>query len=358
VSIDFHVPPPYWTADLPGIGGRLKVEPEDFEVEEIPAYPRSGAGDFLYLWLQKRAMGAEYFVREIAKRLGIRSGDVGTAGLKDRHAVTRQWVSVPAGVESRLHDLSGDGIELLGVERHGNKLRPGHLRGNRFCILVRDASPDATDRLTTLVERIQAHGMPNFYGTQRFGRESETLRLGLSLIRPEESPDPADGSRPKRLNPFIRKLGLSAVQSALFNLYLSRRLATGFMHSVIHGDVMARWPAGGMFVAVDVAAEQARFDRREIVHTGPIFGKKMFPAVADAAQREADILAGSGIDPGTFRAFGKLLQGTRRHNVVYVDDLSWAVEPSGVRLRFTLPAGSYATVLLREVLKSCDSDDF
>src|SRR5436305_7884771 len=106
-------PPPLLTADLPGIGGQLKALPEDFDVEEIPAYEPSGAGDFLYLWIEKRSMGAEYFVRQVARRLGIPAVEVGTAGLKDRHAVTRQMVSVPATVQDRLGQLDGDGLRVL-----------------------------------------------------------------------------------------------------------------------------------------------------------------------------------------------------------------------------------------------------
>src|ERR1700683_1436583 len=100
--------PPLLTADLPGIGGRIKSTPEDFEVEEIPAYEPSGAGDFLFLWVEKHDMGAEYFTRQIARRLNIGAGEVGTAGLKDRHAVTRQWVSVPASAEANLPLLEGE----------------------------------------------------------------------------------------------------------------------------------------------------------------------------------------------------------------------------------------------------------
>src|SRR6266700_1814295 len=101
--------PPLVTADLPGIGGRIKSVPEDFDVEELPAYQPSGAGDFLYLWIEKREMGAEYFARQVARRLDVPAGEVGTAGLKDRHAVTRQMVSVPASSEALLPQLEGDG---------------------------------------------------------------------------------------------------------------------------------------------------------------------------------------------------------------------------------------------------------
>src|SRR5215510_14093084 len=102
--------PPLLTADQPGVGGRIKAAPEDFEVEEIPAYEPSGQGDHLFLWVQKRDVGAEYFVRQVAKRLDLPPGEIGTAGLKDRHAVTRQWVSVPVAAEARLAQLDGDGI--------------------------------------------------------------------------------------------------------------------------------------------------------------------------------------------------------------------------------------------------------
>src|SRR5579862_5569207 len=105
--------PPLLTADLPGIGGEIKQQAEDFEVEEIPAYEPCGQGDFLFLWIEKRDMGAEYFVRQVARRLDIPVGEVGTAGLKDRHAVTRQQVSVPASAEERLGQLEGEGIRVL-----------------------------------------------------------------------------------------------------------------------------------------------------------------------------------------------------------------------------------------------------
>ena len=167
--------PPLITAELPGLGGRIKSVPEDFDVEEIPAYEPCGSGDFLYLWLEKRDMGAEYFTRQVARRLDIAPSDVGTAGLKDRRAVTRQMVSVPAGVEDRLSQLEGDGIRILRTGRHGNKLKPGHLHGNRFRIIVRDLDPavPVAEVLPKLLEKIRTLGLPNYYGPQRFGREAK-----------------------------------------------------------------------------------------------------------------------------------------------------------------------------------------
>jgi tRNA pseudouridine13 synthase len=341
-------PPPLLTADLPGIGGRIKVVPEDFEVEEVPAYQPSGEGDFLYLWVEKRDMGAEYFARQVAKRLGIPPAEVGTAGLKDRRAVTRQMVSVPAACADRVAALDGDGIRVISSSRHGNKLKPGHLHGNRFHILIRDADLTAAERLEPILRRLDAEGLPNFYGPQRFGRDGETVKLGLALL--------AGTGRPPR-SPFLRKLALSAAQSALFNHYLARRLADGLMRRVLPGDVMAKWPFGGMFVADDVPREQERFDRRETVPAGPMFGRKTFAAAGEAAAREEAALADAGLARSSFNGFGKLLQGTRRHDLIYIDGLGATAEPDGVRLTFTLPAGSYATVLLREVMKTETADD-
>lgn len=342
------IEPPLLTATLPGVGGAIKSRPEDFEVEEVPAYEPSGVGDHLFLWIEKIGLGAEYFVRQIAKRLNLAPTDIGTAGLKDRHAVTRQYVSVPASAEPLLPQLDGDGIRVLRVSRHTNKLRPGHLRGNRFRILVRGADATRRDDLQTAVDQIRAHGLPNYYGTQRFGQGGETSTWGMMLLRGERLP--------RRPTPFLRKLALSAAQSWLFNDWLARRLIDGLLRRVLPGDVMAKWPVGGMFTVTDVAAEQPRLEARESVPAGPMFGRKMFPAAAEAAEREGAVLRDHQLTIDQFSGHGKLLQGTRRHALIYLDDLHAEWEPDGLRLTFTLPAGSYATVLLRELMKSTPAD--
>jgi tRNA pseudouridine13 synthase len=344
--------PPLLTADLAGIGGRIKSVPEDFEVEEIPAYEPQGSGDFLYLWIEKRDMGAEYFARQVARRLDIPTGEVGTAGLKDRRAVTRQMVSVPARVEERLPQLDGDGIRVLRASKHGNKLRPGHLHGNRFRILIRDPSTALVEVMPPLLERLSQQGVPNFYGPQRFGRDAETWFLGLALLRGEKPPLSATGRVPNLRSPFLRKLALSAAQAGLFNHYLAQRMSDGLLHRVLLGDVMSKLPFGGLFVVQDLVREQERLETGETVPAGPIFGRKTFPAAAAAAARETDILAGFNLSSASFSGFGKLVQGTRRHNLVFVKDLTALTEADGLRLSFTLPAGSYATVLLREIMKT------
>lgn len=333
--------PPLFTANLPGVGGRVRVRDEDFEVEEVPSYEPTGSGDHLYLWVEKRGMAPEFFARTIAQRLGTHPGNVGTAGLKDRHAITRQWVSVPKDCEPNVGKLDGGGIRVLKTGLHTNKLKPGHLRGNRFRILIRDA--DRGVNADAILDRIRAQGLPNFYGPQRFGRDGSTIDLGLQCLA---------GKAPRRIRPFLFRFALSAVQSLLFNDYLARRLGDGLFRIVLDGDVMAKWPLGGLFVAKDAPAEQARFDARETVTAGPMFGKKTFPAEGVAAEREAAVLRDHGMSPASFAGFGKLVLGTRRHNLIYLDDLAASWEPDGLRLAFTLPAGSYATVLLAEVMKS------
>ncbi|VTU00658.1 trna pseudouridine synthase d : tRNA pseudouridine synthase D OS=Planctomyces maris DSM 8797 GN=truD PE=3 SV=1: TruD [Gemmataceae bacterium] len=338
--------PPMFTPDLPGVGGRIRARDEDFEVEEVPSYEPSGAGDHLYLWVEKRGVAPEFFARTIAQKLQVSPGAIGTAGLKDRHAVTRQWVSVPKECAPHVGRLDGDGVRVLKSGLHTNKLKPGHLRGNRFRILVRDA--DRTVSADAVLDRIRAQGMPNFYGPQRFGRDGSTVDLGMQCLA---------GRAPRRIRPFLFRFALSAVQSLLFNDYLGRRLRDGLFRTVLDGDAMAKWPAGGMFIAKDVAAEQARFDARETVTAGPMFGKKTYPTEGAAAEREAAVLSDNKLSPAAFGGFGKLVLGTRRHNLVYLDDLAAAWEPDGLRLSFTLPAGSYATVLLREVMKTDVADD-
>jgi tRNA pseudouridine13 synthase len=341
-------PLPCLTADLPGIGGVLKQRVEDFEVEEIPAYLPEGQGEFLYLWVEKRGLSAEQMTSHLARALGIAHQDVGTAGLKDRQAVTRQQVSVPIRCAPLVASLNQPGLTVLKTAPHGNKLRSGHLKGNRFAVLLRDVQPDAAGGAEPIRERITRLGFPNYYGEQRFGRENETLRLGFDLLAGRTHP----GRIPRARRKFLLRLALSAAQSELFNQALVRRLQDGLLHRVLPGDVMQVVASGGKFVVEDAGREQARFDAHEIVTTGPMFGPKMTQPQGEVAEREASLLREANVEPSAFREFGKLTSGTRRPYLVWPDDLTVAAESDGLRFRFTLPSGTYATVLLREFMKS------
>ena len=339
--------PPLFTPELPGVGGRIKVQIEDFEVEEIPSYEPCGTGDHIYLWIEKKGIGSEHLTQSIARKVGVPVGSVGTAGLKDRLAVSRQWVSVPKEAEPKLGRLEGDGMTVLKVSRHGNKLKPGHLKGNTFRILIREADRQHAESAEKVIAKIRAEGMPNYYGPQRFGRGGETADLGFKVL---------NGQLRQRLRPFLFKFALSAAQSVLFNRVLAIRQKDNLLRTVLPGDVMMKIPFGGIFVAEDVPTEQTRFDARETVHAGPMFGSRTFEAKDIAAERELKILNDSGMSPKVFSHFGKLASGTRRHNLIYLNDLTSTWDPEGLRLTFSMPAGSYATVLLREVMKVDLSD--
>lgn len=344
---------PCLTADLPGIGGVIKQEPGDFEVEEIPAYEPCGRGEHLFLWIEKRDTGAEELVRHLARMLDVSASEIGTAGLKDRRAVTRQYVSVPAECVDRIGDVDTGHIRVLDWDFHANKLRRGHLRGNRFSILVRDVEDDALSRAEAVRDELARSGFPNYFGTQRFGDNGETLAIGLDLLRGNKTA----GDLPRGRRRFLQRLALSAAQSALFNRTLAVRMTDGLLHRVLPGDVMQVRASGGLFNAEELPAEQQRFDERETVATGPMFGVKMRHATGEAGTRERCVLETAELTIDNFREFKRLIPGVRRPYLVYVDDLTIDPEPEGLRFRFTLPPGAYATVLLHEFCKADPSEE-
>lgn len=339
---------PPLTATLPGIGGVLKHECEDFVVEEIPTYEPCGEGEHLFLWIEKRDVSAEQLTQHLARSLGLRPGDIGVAGLKDRRAVTRQYVSVPVRVEAGLSDVDTDRIHVLRAARHRNKLRTGHLKGNRFNVLARDVCDDALTRAMKITDAIDRLGFPNYYGLQRFGHDDETLILGRNLLAGDATPRDIP---PKRRR-FLLRLALSAVQSALFNEIVASRVRDGALHRVTRGDVMQVVASGGCFVVDDAPLEQQRFDTRETVATGPLFGPRMIAPSGAAAEREETVLARHDLTRAAFSSYSKLLPGARRAAVVWPEDLTVEESADGIRFRFTLPPGSYATVLLEEFMKS------
>ena len=351
-------PLPRRTADLPGIGGQIRVEIEDFVVEEVPLYLPSGTGDHLYLWVEKRDLSGPMLRRRLGELLGIDAGDIGMAGLKDRRAVTRQWISVPMrpGLDP---DRVRDGrIAVLQTARHNNKLRTGHLAGNRFTIRVRDV--DASDPaalqgwIDAKIAALRASGMPNFYGDQRMGHGGSTLAAGWGLGQGLDgrariqTPDGAIHQIQLR-DRQLRRLAASALQAELFNRVVAERMAQGLLARVLPGDHCRKTDTGGSFVTDDIAREQERLDRGEVEITGPMWGPKMPRPTGEAAALENAVLLASGLDEAIFRRMGPLAAGTRRPIAVRPDELSAEVEGDSVVLRFGLPAGSFATVLLHEM---------
>jgi tRNA pseudouridine13 synthase len=319
---------------------RFVPSPETFVVEELPAYLPAGEGEHVYLWVEKRDLTTLEAVNRLARVLGVDARDVGYAGMKDRRATTRQWLSVLGVDAERAQAAAVNGLQILAVSRHKNKLRVGHLRGNRFEVVLDQPLAGEEQTLAALLADFAAKGVPNRYGRQRFGSAGDNLAVGLEVLRGTRR-EP-DGRR--------RKLLLSAVQSAVFNRVLELRAAEGGLLAVRDGDILEKVVSGGQFVSSDVAAEQARVDAGEVVPTGPLPGSHVrTPAPGTAAHAlEERALAALGIASGELEEVGRVLPGARRPVVVKVTlgEPAVAVESGGLRLRFSLPAGSYATVVL------------
>jgi tRNA pseudouridine13 synthase len=319
---------------------RFVPSPATFVVEEIPAYLPAGEGEHVYLWVEKQDLTTLELVGRLARVLGMDARAIGYAGMKDRRATTRQWLSVHGVDEAQVAQVALAGVRVLAVGRHRNKLRIGHLRGNRFEVVLDQLVPGDAEALLAALAGLARDGVPNRFGHQRFGSGGDNLATGLALLRGTRH-EP-DGRR--------RKLLLSAVQSAVFNRVLELRAAAGGLGRVREGDILERVLSGGQFVCTDVAREQARVDSGEVVPTGPLPGSHVrAPAPGTEARTLEDrALADLGIAPDELEGAGRFLPGTRRPVVVKLtlDEPALALEGDRLRLRFSLPAGSYATVVL------------
>lgn len=346
---------PTLTAADHWIGGRLKCSPADFRVDEIPAYLPCGEGEHLFLFIEKEDVAAEQLVMHLARALQVPRGDIGVAGMKDRQAITRQWVSVPARHSGNLTDVTTDKIRLLESALHRNKLKTGHLRGNRFAIVLREPHPDTATRLPQLLAAVESRGVPNYFGDQRFGREGGTLQLGLDLLAGRKSP----GSIPYSRRKFLLRLALSSVQSMLFNQVLQTWIERDLLRSVHVGDIMQVCQSGGLFIVEDLDREQSRLAEREIVSTGPLFGAKMKTPSGLAGDIEAEVLSQHSLTLGDFDKFPNLTSGARRPLLVFPENLKGHMLPGSdaAHLEFTLPSGCYATVVLREFTGTCETLD-
>lgn len=336
---------PYDTTHGPGVDGSLKDEPDDFQVEEIPAYEPNGEGEHLFLWIEKRDKSHEQMTWRVSHALGIHAGDIGIAGIKDRRAVTRQYISIPAKLESKVPQIDGDGIRVLSAMRHRNKLKRGHLRGNRFIILLRGVTPEGAARAAERIAVVQANGFPNYFGLQRFGTDGSTLSLGLDLLSGKQTPRDIPPSRRR----FLLPLALSSVQSYLFNAYLAQRIADNSVRQVHLGDVMLVTASGGRFLVDDVAREQQRMNEREVVISGPLFGPNMLAPLGEPGARETALLESHGLAPDAFEKFPRLTAGTRRALIEHADGLAAEICPEGLRVCCSLDSGVYATSMLREL---------
>ena len=327
---------PAATEDLPGTGGELRSRVEDFRVTEIPAYLPEGTGSHLYLYVRKSGSTTRDLVVAL-RDAGVPDARIGVAGLKDKYAVTEQWLSLPWALADRaevLHALPG--VEVLETSRHRNKLGIGHLRGNRFEITVREPEPGARERAEAVLARLSEVGVPNYYGPQRFGRFGRNVADGLRLMDGDRVP----GDR--RLQRFF----LASVQSWLFNFMLAERLRDGLYRSVLPGDWARKIDTGGVFKVED-PAEAARAERLEITALLPLHGRKVRISEGEPGRREEAALARLGL------SWNDLVsrRGDRRPSRLLARETEVRDVEEGLRVAFTLRKGAYATTVLREITK-------
>ena len=329
--------------------GRLRVEPEDFIVDEDLGFAPSGAGAHVLVRLRKRGANTEWVAREIARHAGCRPGDVGFAGLKDRHAVTTQWFSVPSprgaayvgDTIALLVGAKGEGYEVLEAHAHAKKLPRGALAGNRFGIRVRDVAAADAD-IAARVAALARDGLPNFFGPQRFGRDGANLRKispDLSAVHPRE-----------------RTYVLSAARSLVFNAALAERVNDGTWCRLEAGDVANLDGKGSVFPvdAVDEALT-ARVAALDVHPTGPMWGKGEL--LSRGRVRDLEQRVGAELAEACELVIAAGMNQERRALRLAVRDLSWEREGGDAVLRFWLTKGSFATTVLRELFETDASEE-
>lgn len=317
---------PPWPRAYPDSGARatLKRFNEDFAVTEIPLQPPSGAGEHLWLEIEKNGANTAFVAQQLAQAAGVKDVDVGYAGLKDRYAVTRQWFSIhlPKGETPDLTALGHPEFTVLIQSRHARKLRRGDLQGNRFRIVLRDVAGER-DAIEANLRAVATRGVPNYFGAQRFGHGGGNVEKGRAML-----------ARELRVrSPTMKGLYLSAVRAFVFNEVLAARIAQGLWGETLPGDVTD-----------DAGAP-----------TGPLWGRgrvstsDLAQALEHAvAERHASLCHGmehAGLDQ------------ERRPLVARPADLSWAwPQADQLVLAFSLAAGTYATAVLDEILRTSEPD--
>lgn len=326
--------------------------PRDFTVEEIPLYEFSGEGEHLILKVRKKELTTWEMLDILSSHLGIKTREIGYAGLKDKHAMTIQYISIMAIYETKLDNFSHSKIKILDKVRHNNKLRVGHLKGNRFHLRFKKVLGVQKDMLDSVLKWIKANGVPNYFGHQRFGIYGDNWNEGRMIVLGEKK------MRDRKSREFL----ISAYQSYLFNSWLSRRieicrLLEEFSESeaervlslpegtlsqtkkqnqffkIVDGDVLMHYPYGRIFYAEKVMDEAKRFEDRDLSVTGLIPGKK-----AKLSERNSRLIE-SDFDLPIAQS------GSRRYAWVFPSDVKskYIAEKAHYELGFFLPKGCYAT---------------
>lgn len=397
---------PFFTSELAGIGGRIKRRAEDFRVDEAPLYQPCGEGTHVYFRVRKVGIPTPAVVERIAEYMHVRRTDIGFAGMKDAQAVTTQWMSLEHADPDKLAAYRDKQVAIEQVARHANKLRAGHLAGNRFAIRIRQVGPDALPAARAVLDVLGRRGAPNYFGSQRFGLRGDTGALGEALIRNDleefvaiylgrpaadppdcrmarEAFDAGDLARARThwprhyanerralaaykkrrcaraavaaIDKRMKRFYVSAFQSEVFNEVLAARI--GSIDRVMTGDWARKTDTGGVFLVEDADAAQPRAEAFEISATGPIVGYRASLAEGEPGQIERRVLAGRGVTREQFRTIGPLkAKGSRRplRFSLAQPGISAGSDEHGeyIELTFTASSGCYATAVLREIMKT------
>ena len=347
----------------------IRSTPEDFVVEELPAYAASGKGEHLFITFRKRGLTTPDAVRALGRALEVDPRGAGWAGMKDRHAVTTQTVSfaLPMARDAVIaaSKIAIPGLDVIEAQRHDNKLKPGHLLGNRFTIVLRGLDPAHLAAARAALDEAGRVGVPNAFGPQRFGRDGDNPARALAWLAGKER-----GPRDRR----DQRMLFSALQSLLFNDLLARRVAAGTWSSVLAGDVAKKHDSGGLF---DVPLSGPELDDAEaraaacaITATGPMYGAKMRWPAGEPLALERAVLDASELDDARLEALRSLGEGTRRALRLEVKEMAvsdegaplpgtnlagGATQASSIIVRFVLPKGGYATTVLGRAFRLRDA---
>jgi tRNA pseudouridine13 synthase len=412
---------PFATPTIPGLGGLIKQRHEDFLVEEIPLYDPCGQGEHIYLLIEKKDLSTTQALQIVADHFNVEDRAIGYAGLKDRRAVTRQVVSihVPGKKPEDFPSLRHDKLSVLWADVHTNKLRTGHLKGNRFSIKIRNVRAVDAINAEKVLRHLETHGVPNFFGEQRFGNRLNNHKLGRALLLSDEQgmldillgPDPnypnfnpearlayskghfqhavqhftgdqhterqackalLKGMNARKVVENIhfrqRQFWVNAFQSHLFNQVLAWRIENNLLSKLIEGDLAYRHIGGAVFriTAEELLKDElpGRLSSLEISPSGPIWGHRMTEAAGQTGDIERRVLESSGVNIKNIENFHRrygLASGGRRPLRVPLKDplVEGGSDEHGeyVRCAFDLPSGAYATLVMREVMKTSGLDE-
>lgn len=316
----------------------FKQAPEDFQVNEFFAGQFSGEGEHIVLKIEKRGLTTEELIKSLARLINKPAKLISYAGLKDRQALTTQWISVhaPGEIIEGIGELAAPGWRVIEHTRHNKKLRPGFLTGNHFVMKLRDVSNP--DDLIARIESVKKDGVPNYFGEQRFGRDGGNLLCAEELL--------VKGGKVK--DRFLNGMYCSAARSWLYNLVLAQRVKASTWNVPLTGDVMQLNGSNSIFV-IDAVDEEItrRIAEHDISPASPLPGKSKHKVQGAALQLVETVCADWQSWISGLERLG--LEESWRANILWVDHFEYIIENQMVELSFTLPAGSYATVVLREL---------